>query len=119
MADYYVDPSIGTDTGAGTVGDPWGHTGNVIQKALDNITKNATGDTIHVKDSATVDFGGTNLSFTTYGTPSNESPIAIYGYTSAAWDGGRATINLNGASTFVPTGTQGVHLGYLLSLIHI
>ena len=108
MADYYVDPSLGTDTGAGTLGDPWGYTGNEIQKALDNITQGSTGDAIHVKDTGTVSFGGTNLSFATYGTTTEDKPLTISGYTSAAWDGGRGVIDLGGASTFVASTVDGI-----------
>ena len=73
MADYFVDASLGTDTGAGTVGDPWGESGgNEIQKAMNTLTPAATGDTIHIRDAGTVSFGGTDLSFATYGATTNE-----------------------------------------------
>lgn len=109
MADYYVDPSLGTDTGAGTLGDPWGHTGNEIQKAMDNITAATAGDTIHVKSSGTVSFSGTNLDFTSYGATNANKVLAISGYTSAAGDGGVGTIDLGGASTFTATTVDGMY----------
>lgn len=108
MADYYVDPSLGTDSGSGTVGDPWGHTGNEIQKALDNITQGAQGDNIHVKSTGTVSFSGSNLDFTSYTNPGIEQPLCISGYTSAAWDGGIGTIDLGGGSTFVASSIDGM-----------
>lgn len=110
MADYYVDPSLNTDTGAGTVGDPWGHTGNEIQKAMDNITQGSTGDTIHVKAGGTVSFGGTDLDFTAYTVSSADQPLGISGYTTAAWDGGIGVVDLGGASTFVASTVDGIHL---------
>jgi hypothetical protein len=108
--DYYVDPSIATDTGSGTVGDPWGSTGNHIQRAMDLITADATGDNIHVKSTGTVDFAGTDLDFTSYGITTVDKVLTISGYTSASWDGGRATINLNGASQFVASTVDGIVL---------
>lgn len=49
--DIYVDSDIGTDTGAGTTGDPYGN----IQHALDTVTKDTTdGDRYHGKGSETL-----------------------------------------------------------------
>jgi hypothetical protein len=110
MADKYVDPSLGTDTGAGTSGDPWGAIGNEIQRMMNLTTQGAAGDTCHVKSTGTVDFSGTDLSFATYGATSNEIVLSISGYTSSAWDSGRGSVNLNGGSTFVAAGVNGIHL---------
>lgn len=72
---YYVDSDIGTDTGAGTSGDPYGN----IQHCLDTITRDSTnGDIIYGKGSETL---GGALSFATYGTPSKADRLVL-----SRWD---------------------------------
>lgn len=99
-SEYYVDPSLGSDTGDGSVGTPWGRaSGSVVQYALDTITRDATnGDRINVL-TGTADVLSAILSSATYGTWSTGSaPLVIQGYTSAAGDGGRGEIDGNGGA---------------------
>lgn len=96
---YFIDPSLGSDTGDGSVGTPWGRAaGEVIQWALDTgITRDATnGDQINVK-AGTDDVLGAILSYATYGTPTVAAPIIFRGYTTTAADGGIGGISGNGS----------------------
>lgn len=84
---YYVDPSIAGNSGAGTVGDPYGD----LQWALDQVGtspgRDATnGDQFNVK-SGTDEILAAILDFSTYGTPTQSAPCIIRGYASAANDG--------------------------------
>lgn len=98
-SEYYVDPSLGSDTGDGTVGTPWGRaTGSVIQYALDTgITRDATnGDRINIK-AGTDDVLAANVSFATYGVPTASAAVIFQGYTATANDGGIGGIDGNGS----------------------
>lgn len=113
---YYVDPSLGTDSGDGTVGSPWGRvSGSVVQHALYTITQGAIGDIdqINIKE-GTDDVLSAALDFTTYGTPSNTIGLILRGYTSAANDGGVGGISGGGSVGIVETATldfvQFIHL---------
>jgi len=100
MADYYCDPSIGSDSGAGTIGDPWGAAANVWQYAVDAIVsagKGSAGDIIHTKSDGTVTYvASTALDVTSY-APSASVQLLFVGYSETAWDGGRCTVDMNGA----------------------
>lgn len=79
----YVDPSIAADSGAGSIGDPYGD----LQYALDQVTRDATnGDQFNVK-SGTDEILAAILDFSTYGAPTAVVPVIIRGYASAANDG--------------------------------
>jgi hypothetical protein len=92
VSSYYVDPSIDADSGAGTIGDPYGD----LQYALDNITGSNAGNVINIKAGTAEVLTGT-LDFSTYGTPSfNNNPVTFAGYTSAEHDGGIGEIDGNG-----------------------
>ena len=94
MSAYYVDPSIAGNSGAGTIGDPYGD----LQYALDTVTRNATtGDVFHIK-AGTAEVLTAALSTTTYGTPTAAGHLHFRGYTSAAGDGGIGEIS--GAGTY-------------------
>ena len=94
LTNYYVDPAINANSGAGTIGDPYGD----LQYALDTITRDATnGDQINVKAGTDEVLTGV-LSFASYGTPSLTAPLVIRGYTTAANDGGRGVIDGNGGA---------------------
>lgn len=89
---YYVDPAINANTGTGTIGDPFGD----LQYALNTVTRNTTaGDQFNVK-TGTAEVLTAPLSLTTYGVPTYFAQLVIRGYTAAANDGGRATINGGG-----------------------
>jgi hypothetical protein len=104
---YYVDPSLGSDTGDGTIGTPWGRaSGSVVQYALNTITRNATnGDQINVK-AGTDDTLTAALSLATYGTPTTATPLVIRGYTSALADGGQGGITCGGSNIKIVNGSS-------------
>ena len=89
MASYYVDPSIDSDSGAGTIGDPFGD----LQYALDSIYHDTTnGDRINIK-SGTAEVLEDALDFTTFGQVSLTGGLTIAGYTSSEDDGGIGEID--------------------------
>ena len=88
----YVDPSINANSGAGTIGDPYGD----LQHALDSATKSTTEiNQINIKAGSTETLTAA-LDFTTWGTGSAAGGLVLRGYTSAADDGGRGVINDGG-----------------------
>jgi hypothetical protein len=94
VTETYVDPAIASNSGTGTIGDPYGD----LQYALDTLTRDATnGDRINIK-AGTDEVLAAALSLTTYGTPTQAAPLIIQGYTSAAGDGGIGGIS--GAATY-------------------
>ena len=77
MAVYYCDQSIGTASGAGTIGDPFG----TLQYALSTIDRSidaVTGDVLHLTGDAS------GLSALTVSTSNN--PLLICGYATTAYD---------------------------------
>lgn len=94
VTEYYVDPAIAANSGAGTIGDPWGD----LQYALDTATRDSTnGDRFNIK-AGTDEVLAAALDLTTYGTPTQAAPLILQGYTSAAGDGGIGGIS--GAATY-------------------
>lgn len=95
-AHYYVDYADGNDTtGNGSSGSPW----KTIQKALDAAVEGADGTQINLKNNV-AHVTAAALDRTTYvatnGALALAQPIILRGYTSAADDGGRATITVGG-----------------------
>lgn len=77
---------------AGTTLLPW----RSIQGALDLITRDATnGDQVNIKV-GTAQVNQAALALTVYGTPGQDAPLILRGYTTAANDGGIAEIDCNG-----------------------
>ncbi|HAD58027.1 MAG TPA: hypothetical protein DCG12_02105 [Planctomycetaceae bacterium] len=106
MASYYVDPSIDSDSGAGTIGDPYGD----LQYALDSIYRDTTnGDRINIK-SGTAEILEDELDITTYGTPSFGAGLYFAGYTSTEGDGGVGEIDGDayGFSVWNKTSVEGI-----------
>jgi len=96
---YFVDPSLGSDTGDGSKTTPWGRaSGSVTQYALDTITASASGDVINIKSGA-ADVLTANLNLTTYGIPTEAAPLMIQGYDTDAGDGGKGEIDGDGSYT--------------------
>jgi hypothetical protein len=94
LTEIYVDPSIGTATGAGTIGDPYGD----LQYAFNTATRDATnGNRMNVK-AGSEELLTATLSLATFGAPTNTAPCVIQGFTATAGDGGKAVINANGAA---------------------
>ncbi|MHC4464470.1 MAG: right-handed parallel beta-helix repeat-containing protein [Planctomycetota bacterium] len=95
VTEVYIDPSIAGDSGAGSIGDPYGD----IQYALNQVTRDATnGDRFNIK-AGTDEVLAAALDFTTYGTPTADAPWICQGYTSAAADGGIGGISGAGSYT--------------------
>lgn len=89
ITNYYVDPSLNSNSGTGTIGDPFGD----LQYALDSVTRNSNdGDRFNVK-SGTAENISSDLSTATYGNGTASAPLIIQGYTSVAEDGGRGVID--------------------------
>ena len=92
MADteYYIDPSIGSNTGSGTFSDPWGD----LQHGMNNIVFPSSGSNhtrVNIKSSAT-SFLANDLQFTWGGSDVTRT-FTMEGYDSVAGDGGRAAIH--------------------------
>lgn len=95
----YVDPSIDADSGAGTVGDPYGD----LQYAFDQTTSSGDGTEFRVK-SGTDEVLTASLSTSTFGGLSyNGRPVWITSY-----GGGRAVIDLNGNQFYTPNDSGGM-----------
>ncbi len=89
---YYVDPALNSNSGTGTLGDPFGD----LQYALNTVTRDATnGDQFNIK-AGTSEVLGASLSLSTYGTSTATAPLILRGYTSAANDGGTGVIDCGG-----------------------
>ena len=84
-ATYYCDAAAGTDTGSGTVGDPF----KTIGQAMSTIS--GTGNTVYVKASATYSERVSTPAGATLAAPNK-----LIGYTTNVTDGGRATIDGTG-----------------------
>lgn len=89
---YYVDPAINGNSGAGTIGNPFGD----LQHALNNITRSTTvGDQINIKSGAP-EVQASAISLAAYGT--TPTSLTFRGYNTVANDGGRFEINFGGAN---------------------
>jgi hypothetical protein len=99
LTHFYVDPSINANSGAGTVGDPYGD----LQYGLDNATAGSGGNQWNIK-AGTDEVMSAAISLATFGTPTVSNPIIFRGYTSAAGDGGIGGISGGGSvSVFAST----------------
>lgn len=104
--EVYVDPSIAADSGAGTIGDPYGD----LQYALNTKTRDSTnGDRFNIK-AGTAEAPSAALTLATYGSPTAAAPLILQGYTAAAGDGGQAEINGGGATMWASTSYSYVRL---------
>ncbi len=109
---YFVDPSLTSDTGDGTITTPWGRAtaGTVIQYALDTgiTSRDATnGDCINIK-AGTAEVLAATLSTGTYGNSSSAAPLCFQGYTSAQGDGGVGEIDGDGGRVMWQGSQDGV-----------
>ena len=93
--EVYIDPSIGTDSGSGTAGDPFGNT----QYALDNSTFDSTNGTrFNIRDSA-ADLLSATLDTSTFASVWSSAAnirTVFEGYTSVPGDGGLAELQFAG-----------------------
>lgn len=91
LTNHYVDPSLASDSGAGTLGDPYGD----LQYALNNVSRDTSnGDQINIK-SGSAEVLAAQLSLVSYGTPTAAAPLLFRGYSTAANDGGIGEISGN------------------------
>ena len=92
--EYYCDPTVNANGGDGSSGSPWTRTdGNVVDYALDNITRDSTnGDRLNVKSGTPHTAATGSFGYNSYGNPTEGSPLIIQGYTTTAGDGGVGTV---------------------------
>jgi hypothetical protein len=96
---FHVDPSIAGDSGAGTLGAPYGD----LQYCLNTATRAPSNTTqINVK-AGTGEILAATLDFSTWGIPTNNAPTVIRGYTTAANDGGQGEIDGNDGDFLIAT----------------
>lgn len=109
VTEIYVDPSIAGDSGAGTIGDPYGD----LEYAIEQTTfDTSNGTRVNIK-AGTDEVLAANLAtaFADTGTsvawvPVKAGPHAIFqGYTSAADDGGKGGISGGGSVPVFESGT--------------
>lgn len=102
VTEVYVDSSIGADSGAGTIGDPYGR----LSHAFTQSSSTTNGKRYNVK--------GTTLASpeTSFGTPpngANSKPVYIQGYTNVAGDGGTLFVDGGGSTIVTDTNKDGIH----------
>jgi len=115
---HVVDPSLASDTGAGTLGNPYGD----LQYALDQVGlsgRDATvGDHFYIK-------GGTDeilaapLSLATYGIPTVNAGLTFEGFTSVLGDGGQGGISGNGSHTILDAALTNSNAGIAFRNLHL
>lgn len=98
ITEIYVDPSLAADTGAGTVGDPYGDLEYAIVQTTFDTTNgtrvNVQAGTAEIMVSTmTAAMADTSVSAAWLQTAT--APCVLQGYTTAAGDGGKCEINLN------------------------
>lgn len=108
LSEIYVDPSIGADSGAGTIGDPYGD----LEYAIEQTTFDTTNGTRVNVRAGTDEVLASNLedaladtTTTVAWVPSRTAPLVIQGYTSAAGDGGIGGISGGGSVAVFADGT--------------
>ena len=100
LTELYVDPSIAADSGAGTIGDPYGDLEYAIEQETFDVTngiriniKAGTDEILAVAlNDALVDVGS-SIAW----VPVEAAPLVFQGYTAAAGDGGIGGINGGGS----------------------
>lgn len=113
-AEIYVDPSIAADSGAGTVGDPYGD----LEYAIEQTTFDTTdGTRVNIKAGtdeilAAVLQDALNDTVTTVAwAPAEVAPCVLQGYTATAGDGGVGGIS--------GSGSIGIFTGAAFDYIHL
>jgi hypothetical protein len=97
LTQIYVDPSLDSDSGAGTSGDPYGD----LQWALNVVGRRdtANGTQINIKAGASPEVLTAPLNWTEWGaTSTSNAPTVLRGYNDTANDGGRAVIDGGGGA---------------------
>ena len=107
ITDLYVDPSIAADSGAGTIGDPYGD----LEYCIEQENWVAGGIRVNIKagtDEVLAASLETALADTTSSTawvPTETGPLIFQGYTSASQDGGVGGISGGGSLSVINTST--------------
>ena len=119
------DYTMGSDPGGSATGSPLASKLNLsgddgttsalawadLQYALDQTTRNTSGDRFNIKAGTSEVLNGT-LSVSSYGTPSFNGPLVFQGYTTTSEDQGKATISGDGRySVWYSTGYD--HINFL------
>lgn len=108
LTEIYVDPSIAADSGAGTLGDPYGD----LEYAIEQETFDTTNGTrVNIKagtdEVLAADLGDAlaDTSVSVAWAPSSGAPLVFQGYTSAAGDGGIGGISGGGSVAIITAAT--------------
>ena len=98
----FVDPTVASTGGSGTIGDPYTHaTLELIQWVFDNVSRDTTdGNIIYVKQGTPVNSAAAALNFGTWGNPASGAPTVIQGYATTQHDRGKGTWDGGGTTTF-------------------
>ena len=98
FSEIYVDPSIAGDSGAGTIGDPYGD----LEYAIEQVTFDTTNGTRFNIKAGTAEIVVANLYTATQDTgtsiayvTSATAPLVFQGYTATAGDGGVGELDAN------------------------
>ena len=110
ISEIYVDPSLAADSGAGTIGDPYGD----LEYAIEQTTFDTTNGTrVNIKAgteevlAAGLQTSIADTSVAAAWVPSRTAPIIFRGYTAEAGDGGMGVIS-GGGSVF-PINNSALH----------
>lgn len=93
ITEVYVDPSLDSNSGAGTSGDPYGDYQYCFSTGSHDTTN---GTRVNVKAGTAEDLAAA-LDLSGWGTPTADAPLLIQGYTSVPGDGGIAEIDGGGS----------------------
>lgn len=109
FSEIYVDPSIAADSGAGTVGDPYGD----LEYAIEQTTFDTTNGTrVNIKAgtdevlAAALNTAMADTSVSVAWAPSETARAVFQGYTSSAGDGGIGGISGGGTVGILAGGTN-------------
>ena len=107
--EIYVDPAIAGDSGAGTIGDPFGD----LEWAIEQTTFDTTNGTrVNIKAgtdevlAADLSNALADVGTTAAWAPSEQAPCIFQGYTTTAGDGGKGGISGGGSVSIFNAPTQ-------------
>jgi len=108
LTEIYVDPSLASDTGSGTIGDPYGD----LEYAIEQETFDTTNGTrVNIKSgtdevlAAALNTALADTSVSAAWAPSQNVPLVFQGYTATAGDGGIGGISGGGSLGIITGGT--------------
>ena len=104
LTEIFVDPSLNSDTGSGTIGDPFGD----LEYAIEQTTFDTTNGTrVNIKAgtdevlAAPLQTALADTSVTVAWVPTSSAPLVFQGYTSAVGDGGIGGISGGGSFSII------------------